>query len=71
MVYGSKRDFFSESAYAFVSFSNIPFISLSSKIWILETKICLEMKDVFKFESFRVEACRSKKATLGWIAQPW
>ena len=53
-ILGPKADFFKESVNAFViSQTYKPFIYLSLKFLILETKICLEMKDVFKFESFR------------------
>ena len=45
-----------------------PFIFLSLKIWILVTAICLEIEDVFKFDS--LEACKGKKARIGWLAQP-
>ena len=38
------------------------------KIWILVTEICLEIEDVFKFDSF--EAFKGKKAMLGWLVQP-
>ena len=41
------------------------FISLSLKIWILVTEICLEIEDVFKFDV--LEACKDKKAALGWL----
>ena len=33
------------------------------------TEICLEIEDVFKFDS--LEACKGKKATVGWLAQPY
>ena len=45
-----------------------PFIILSLKIWILLTEIFLEIEDVFQFDS--LEACKGKKATIGWLAQP-
>ena len=44
------------------------FIFLNLKIWILVTENCLEIEDVLKFES--LEACKGKKATIGWLAQP-
>ena len=37
-----------------------PFNFLSLKIWILVTGICLEIEDVFKFDS--LEACNGKQA---------
>ena len=38
------------------------------KIWILVTKICLAIEDVFKLDS--LEACKGKKITIGGLAQP-
>ena len=63
-----KDGFTSESADAFVISSNIykPFIFLSLKIWIFVTANCLEIEDVFKFDS--LEACKGKKAALDWLA---
>ena len=39
-----------------------PFIFLSVKIWIMVTEICLEIEDVFKFDS--LGACKGKKAKV-------
>ena len=44
------------------------FILLRLKIWIYVTEIWLEIKEVFKFDS--LEACKGKKAPIGWLAQP-
>ena len=46
-----------------------PFIFLSLKIWILVTEICLEIEDVFKFDS--LEAFKGKKTVLGWLVEPY
>ena len=37
-------------------------------ISVLASVICLEIEDVFKFDS--LETCKSKKDTVGWLAQP-
>jgi hypothetical protein len=43
------------------------FIFLSMKIWISVIEICLEIEDVFKFES--LEACKGKKVAIGCLAE--
>ena len=45
-----------------------PFIFLSMKILIFLTEIFLEIEDVFKIDS--LEACKGKKATVGWLTKP-
>ena len=44
------------------------FSFLKLKIWILVTENCLEIVDVWKFESLK--ACKGKKAVFGWLGQP-
>ena len=43
------------------------FIFLNLEIWILLTENCLEIEDVFEFDS--LEACKGKKATFGYLGQ--
>ena len=40
-----------------------PFIFLSLEAWILVTEICIEIEDVFKFDS--LEHGKGKKTVLG------
>ena len=51
-----------------VHLSYEPFIFLSLIIWTLVTQVCLEIENVFKFDS--LESCKGKKAPVHWREQP-